>query len=240
MNKNTLTAFLYSNKNLEIATNLKNFCSSYDMGLFYITDLKEYFIKESNFEHSVLFIDNFTTTVSKDLIDFLTVKTQTRLAAVIYLCDGELKDETIIDNDKVFKINVKDAFYSKLLEVVAKLKERCVDRKVKDYNKEWASIVYDYLLNSNLSPKHAGFSYLKDAIIFCLAENGRVGNLNKGAYTYLSEKYDTTIFNIERNIRLAIDSAWKGQTSKTREFVKKPSNKEFIAVGVNVIYNEID
>ena len=239
-NTNTISAFLYSNRNFELASSLRTFANNYDISLFYITDLKEFFIKDTALDYSVLFIDNFTVKVSRDLIDFITVKYQGSALNIVYLCDGYLDDEGVVDNDKVHKVNINVNFYSQLIELLPKFKENNLHKKIKPIHKEWSTIAYDYLVSLKLAPKHIGFSYLKDAFIYCLAENGKIGNLNKGIYAYLSAKYGTTISNIERNIRLAIDWAWKTNRDISLEFDTKPSNKEFIAVSVNKIYNGID
>lgn len=239
MRKNNIGAFLYSDRNQELAATLKTFCNNYNVCLFYITDLKEFFIKAEGFENAVLFIDNYTIKVSADLLTYITVKQKETLYSIIYLCDGKIDDENIVDNEKIFKVNVEKNFYSQMVEIIGKMRQTRQTFKVKNLTKEWATLAYDYLVNLNLSPKHAGFSYLKDTIIYCLSEDGKVGNLNKGIYNYLSAKYNTTVFNIERNIRLAIESAWKNNNFHILNFKNRPSNKEFIAVVVNKIYNGI-
>ena len=48
--ENTLSAFLYSDHNYELASTLGNFTNTYGINLFYITDLKEFFIKDRDFD----------------------------------------------------------------------------------------------------------------------------------------------------------------------------------------------
>ncbi len=238
--ENILSAFLYSDHNYELASTLGNFTNTYGINLFYITDLKEFFIKDRDFDFSILFIDDFTVKVSKDLIDFITVKYEDSGLNIVYLCDGKLEDDSVVDNNKVHQVDISNNFYTQLINLLPQFKENNLHKKTKPINKEWSSIVSDYLFSLKLSPKHTGFSYLKDAIMYCLAENGKIGNLNKSIYTYIAAKYNTTSYNIERNIRLAIDWAWNVDDEMKGSFENKPSNKEFIAVLVNKIYDKID
>ena len=234
----TLCAFLYSNKNYELSSSLSSFCNSQNINLLYMTELKELFIKDEDFDNTILFIDCFTCRVSKDLIEFITVKHTRNVLKVIYICDDTCYEEDCIDNQNVFRVDFRQDFYDQLNRLISKFRKEdfCVKRKC---DKDLSKMVYDFLIELQVSPKYVGFRYLKDAILYCLAENSKVGNFARDLYVYLSQKHNTTVHNIERNIRMVIDKSWALCDDKNLLFRNKPTNKEFIAVLVNSIYNQI-
>ena len=61
-----------------------------------------------------------------------------------------------------------------------------------------SNLVYDYLIDSKLNSKYAGFGYIKDSIIYCIAQGKGVDNLSLSVYPYIASLHKTTISRINR------------------------------------------
>lgn len=89
-------------------------------------------------------------------------------------------------------------------------------------------------------PAHIkGYQYLRDAILFVIAEVNLLGAVTKELYPMIAEKYSTTPSRVERAIRHAIELAWdRGNVEMMNKFFGytinldrgKPTNSEFIAM----------
>ena len=89
-------------------------------------------------------------------------------------------------------------------------------------------------------PAHIkGYQYLRDAILYVIAEVNLLGAVTKELYPMIAEKYTTTPSRVERAIRHAIELAWdRGNVDMMNKFFGytinldrgKPTNSEFIAM----------
>lgn len=89
-------------------------------------------------------------------------------------------------------------------------------------------------------PAHIkGYQYLRDAILFVIAEINLLGAVTKELYPMIASKYNTTPSRVERAIRHAIELAWdRGNVEMMNKFFGytinvergKPTNSEFIAM----------
>jgi len=89
-------------------------------------------------------------------------------------------------------------------------------------------------------PAHIkGYQYLRDAILFVIAEINLLGAVTKELYPMIATKYNTTPSRVERAIRHAIELAWdRGNVEMMNKFFGytinvergKPTNSEFIAM----------
>ena len=89
-------------------------------------------------------------------------------------------------------------------------------------------------------PAHIkGYQYLRDAILFVIADVSLLGAVTKELYPMIAEKYETTASRVERAIRHAIELAWdRGNVEMMTKFFGytiniergKPTNSEFIAM----------
>ena len=154
---------------------------------------------------------------------------------IILIGDSNYKNNSV-DNEKVFFVENNDGFAKSFVYVADGLRD----------NKAFSSIsasqiekfVYDFLIEINLVPKYTGFSYIKEAVIYCLAEGFNVDNLTTSIYPYIAKNHKTTTNNVERNIRIAIECSSKSKN--IADFTKKPSNKELIVYILNILKQKIN
>lgn len=132
-------------------------------------------------------------------------------------------------------------------------KLRCceVDRnKFPVQEKEVANLI----LAMGCSPMLSGFNYIRDAIMIAVTDEVKRGKpdrifFNKGVYTILSQKYQTTVGGIERSIRHCIERCFDRPNLDMVDMVfhggfsamkGKATNTEFIYGIVNFLrYYEV-
>jgi len=110
-------------------------------------------------------------------------------------------------------------------------------------NEMLTKAICSYLLDLGISAKLRGFTYIEDSI-YCLASNNIKIIKIKTLYNKLAIKYNTSSYNIERDIRYAID---KGERNENYEIAynifrssldinnNKKTNKIFIMTLANHI-----
>lgn len=69
------------------------------------------------------------------------------------------------------------------------------------------SVITNILERFKISPKYTGFNYLKDCIYFGTNNKNDLCHLNKNIYPKIAKNYNTTVDNVEKNIRIAIKNA---------------------------------
>lgn len=94
------------------------------------------------------------------------------------------------------------------------------------------SYVTDLLLALNISTKHDGFAYLREAVILMAKNPGQ--SVTKMLYPEVARICGCHKDNVERSIRTALDSAWKKRDSeKWPQYFpnaqNRPSNAVFIS-----------
>ncbi len=65
------------------------------------------------------------------------------------------------------------------------------------------------LVYLGISPKMKGYDYLKEAVCLCYMDDTMSRNLTKKLYPTIAEKFNTKSCDVERNIRSAIESAYR-------------------------------
>ena len=101
-----------------------------------------------------------------------------------------------------------------------------------------------YLINSvGIRANLKGYSYLKKVIACGVMKPELLHPISKGAYRMASVEFGVNASCIERNIRLAIDSAYYNSPDRLRSIFPYPGGKpyvsEFIAVVVDLIRVEL-
>lgn len=110
--------------------------------------------------------------------------------------------------------------------------------------------IVNVLSKLNFKTTLLGYEYIKEALILTLKDRSYIYNMTTKLYPLIAEKYLTTIFNVERNIRHAIEVAWgRSNVNVIDEMFGytvdidrgKPTNKEFIAMITDkiIIENQI-
>ena len=98
-------------------------------------------------------------------------------------------------------------------------------------------------------PAHiVGHDYIRHAIVSACENPALLKNITKHLYVKVAIYYDTSVYSVEKGIRNAIEVAWaRGDISaihsvfgNTVHFQRaKPSNKEFIAMIVDVVRTQM-
>lgn len=148
-----------------------------------------------------------------------------------------------------FKINLNDKQTKEILEIIKDnegkiefLKESNVIQKAYGntlVNFQYYSLkVQNFMSNFVCKKQNTGYKYLIDALIICLNNESYLKNLNSLLYPILADKHQTTITNIERNIRYTVKQIfdYNSESKLTDIFGKnlaiddyrKPTTSEFL------------
>ncbi|MCD8356830.1 MAG: response regulator [Clostridia bacterium] len=87
------------------------------------------------------------------------------------------------------------------------------------------------IMSSLRLPAHvAGYRFARECILMTLNDPSMADSVTKILYPAVAKKYDTTWTSVERDIRNAIEIAWKRSNGKMSGFssVRRPANREFI------------
>jgi len=225
------TAYYYTKENNDTTETVEYLAKKYCLKLDRITDLRQMILRGSDLTKYSLIVDTTNVSISDDLIDYMiNCGGNSKLMGIILIGD---KDYTckVADNLHVYVVHIGEGFGAELVDKSYRLKDNDAVKMLTDSLSEK---VDDILLSAKITPKYLGYGFLKDAIIYCLAGNGSVEKLSNVVYPYIAGKNGTKASSVERNIRIAIEVAWRG-TNTSFGFEEKPSNKAFIAYVVNDI-----
>lgn len=67
----------------------------------------------------------------------------------------------------------------------------------------------DFLEMYGISPKHAGYSYIKECVALGVENNSGILNFSNNIYPIIATKYNTCTGNVDKNIRTAIKKAYE-------------------------------
>ena len=91
-------------------------------------------------------------------------------------------------------------------------------------------IINEILLESGLCPSHKGYDYVVYGLLLIIDQNELLTQITKGLYGKIADHYDVKVSNVERNMRTAIQAAWK--RNKEMPFYEGynicPSNSTFM------------
>lgn len=230
------TAFYYTKATNETEETVKYLAKKYCLKLDYVYDLRQMILKGSDLTRYSLIVDTTTTEISDDLINYMiNYGGNPKLAGIILIANAEYKCK-FEDNYRIFVVRLGDSFGAELVDKAFKIKDNFYTKVISD---NLSDKIDDTLLSARITPKYLGYSYIKDAIIYCISGSGNIEKLSNIVYPYIATKNATKATSVERNIRIAIDSAWRGE-NKAFGFETKPSNKALIAYVINEIKRTIN
>lgn len=232
------TAFFYTKNNKEFVEKVKFYCKKYCIELFEIRDLREMLLKGSILQKYALFVDTTSVDISSDLLDYMLKQNGNSKLLGVLLIGDESYNNTAIDEYYVHKVSIGDTFAKEFVSKADRLRKNIKEVTLQSTG-EIANEVYEFLTSTKLLSKYSGFGYIKEAIIYCLAQGGGVDKLTNSIYPYVAANNKTTINNVERNIRIAIECSWN-KNGGLVGFSKKPSNKEFLAYVLNSVIQKIN
>jgi len=152
-----------------------------------------------------------------------------------------------------------DLLERRVIEILEECDEYTKDESFENYtntsikersSQKKKSQVVNILSQLNFKTTLLGYEYLKTALSLTLSDRSYIYNMTTKLYPIIAEKYLTTIFNVERNIRHAIEVAWSRSNINVIDEMfgytvdvnrGKPTNKEFIAMITDkiIIENQI-
>lgn len=241
MTKVEIATILFSKRNLDLAYRLHKLCLKMCMNMVTCLNFVELTIKTIQLKPQIIFFD--LTTIEFNSSQLRMILENKEYANVKLVFIGTEDNRKIIENLEISRIDFvcEKEIESYLLHSTNILEFNalyCI-KEEKD-NLELAKVIAKMLFSLGFSPKHTGYSYLKDIIKQVVINGGVVASLISDQYPYIAIKYKTTPCNIERNIRNAISLAYKSKSNSVwgevfcdcmfLEANKCPTNREFICM----------
>lgn len=95
--------------------------------------------------------------------------------------------------------------------------------------------IYQFLLSLGVTPNYVGFHYTAYALSLCLENPKRLVYVTKELYPDVAQEFKTTPDCVERNIRTAVQVAWKKHEDLLIQLSKhvwtgRPAVSEFLSV----------
>ncbi len=238
MIKMELTAILYSKKNYDLAYKVHNICKEFSINLITALDFVELTIKSLELEPQIIFCDCETIDFSSSILNAFLEKQEYKTKKIIFLGDERstagLKS-IVCKNLMISKISELSSI---ITDMQSELNFESISTRLKDEAYKNLDIeISKLLVDLGFSMKYSGCAYLKLGIKNVIANKGILHSLSSNEYPIIAANFKTTSANVERNIRNAIEKAWKGFGknywhkvfySKCLEDGKKPTNREFI------------
>lgn len=103
-------------------------------------------------------------------------------------------------------------------------------------------MIYKLLRHFNINSKYKGYPLMIEAINIYIEHYGGYIQITKDVYPILAEKYNTTPYCVERNIRTIVELCWKNKRQSVKEIIGHeiticPTNSDFLdAVAYTIIY----
>ena len=224
---------LVSKNNIGLLYSLNKQCKESKINLIVENSLNDLLFTLSHLKPKILFLDVSTMKgIDNTFIDFFNNQKNVSMPKVIVICS---KDE--YDNAKT-KFSCEIITEENLTICKKIFNEDLIDydefEQKKSYTKSLKEKIEKFLFEAGISTKLMGYMFIKDCLELMLINNALIYSLDSKIYPMVACKYQTEKNNIERNIRNAIEKAYKiyGNTTfyssiRLDENKNKLSNKQF-------------
>ncbi len=191
-------------KDMTYAYKMRNKCNSIKINLNYIDNLKQLLFYMMEHDKCILLIDLKYFKFIQLILQFCEYKNKGNIIFVFLNDNFNLNIK--IEDENAYKTNyenIKNTFFE------------IYEKKKIEYNGQTSpksnlmENIVDALLKFKISPKHIGYTYLKECLILGLNQENNSLQLNAKVYPYIANKFMTTISNVEKCIRIAIKKAKK-------------------------------
>ena len=198
---NKLDVAFYT-KNRMRAYNMRNKCNMRGIDVRYLTDLGDFLDYLISCKKGIIILDLKYFKYSRMISEFCHFRNNGEYKFVYFTED---KDRVIVTDENicVYSYVEVDEFLDKLPQIIVDTNTICEHNRKANVS----NIITNVLESYKISPKHIGFNYLKDCIDIASKNKREMVVLNKYIYPLVAKMYNTTIDNVEKNIRLAIKSA---------------------------------
>lgn len=199
---NSVDGIIFS-KDVNFAYTIRNKCSELGVYLDYSPTtqdiLRYYFDSKGGF----IFID-YKSFDYMSLLQSCLNSEKIHNYNVILLTDNKEIDVEV--DDRLYVSNLKN-----IGELVLKLKylnSHESDVTAVSKNEIYKNIIL-FLEKYGISPKHIGYSYIKECVAFCVESNDCVLNFSINVYPIIASRFHTCSGNVDKNIRTAIKKAYE-------------------------------
>ena len=247
MVKLEFTALLYSNKNYDLSYKLNKYCYKVSMNLVNCINFVELTIKAYQFRPQFIFCDMTSADLSSAQLKLLMDNKACKNTKIVFIGldnQKDLFDNYWLENSEFICYEDIENYILNCFETV-NLNNICADNYTN--NTELSESIVQLLYSLGFSPKHTGFNFLREILYNVISNDGIFSSLIGDQYPIIAVKYKTTCSSIERNIRNAITSAFKNYSNQWKNIFldyrfltenKRPTNREFICLCVDKIFNE--
>ena len=244
MKKIVLTAILYSKRNFDLSYKLHLLCRKYCLNMVTAIDFVELTIKCVELKPQIVFCDCETVEFTSGNLNAFLEKNEFKNVKIVFVGN----DEQVASLKNIVCKNLTIANINEISGVIDNLQNDFNYEKILGKEFDCSGTleleIFKLLADTGLSPKHAGYAYLRYGIRNIVLNNGVMSSLNSEQYPLIASVFKTSTVNVERNIRNAIVQAWKsfGKENWYNIFFlkslaegKKPTNREFIYMCSEII-----
>lgn len=241
-----LIAILYSKKNYDLGYRIHNICKEFNINLVTALDFIELAIKTIELKPQFILCDCETVEVNSLILNAFFERNEFKDKKMIFVGGNENHTKFLtnyVSND-FFVTNITN-LKSSIAEMQSDINFDDIATKTNTRENNHFDIEISKLLNElGFSLKYSGSAYLRYGLRNVLINNGVLYSLSSTEYPKIATMFKTTVANVERNIRNAIDNAWKifGKTnwskifySKLIDYGKKPTNREFMYMCAEIL-----
>jgi hypothetical protein len=238
MRKIRYNSVLCSDRNLILASNLKQITNKLQMNIVYALNVVDLIVKMSQIYTEVAFIDYSTIKCDKMLETFFS-EYNDNCKNIIVIDDNNEMTQDVIDRLSLKKENVKKSceLEDYLQNIISVLTiQKCLPNN-KFENINVSDIVNEELIRLKISTRYLGYSMIKECVLYCCYNNLRDFSLNTDVYPVVGSKFFSNCYNVERDIRTAISEGYIRM--KNSPFDDLPTNKEMINYLIDRVFSRM-
>ncbi len=236
----SINALYFFSKNKYFDSNLKSTMYKNKVDVDYETSLTCFLSKIVILQPEVVFIDDKSFAEGYDFLNLFSVDSPFFVPSVILLTD-ECSTKDIIPQN-IFILD-KHSYLDQAILICNKQIESRFFYKIPSY----LSFCYYDTINTilreiGINPKSSGTIFLRDCINLVISNGCKATCFNKSVYSNIATYHNTSVANVERCIRSALNTAWtstkikiKAQFDCHKIFNDKPTVKELIYYIANYI-----
>ena len=211
----------YSEENEFISSNLKIQLDNNNICLDYTNKISELLAKVLNFRPNIIFLQFKTKELKEVFYDLFSKESMFYIPYVLILNENSCISQ----------------YGESLTDVLEKIKYPHVENINKNIPTKILKNMNNLLLSMGFSAKNRGLIFLKDAIKYYIFILNKKSESITNVLDFVSKIHKTNIENIERSIRVCINTTWAKINPKQASlltgidevyFLVKPTTKQFI------------
>lgn len=228
MGKCKTKIILFCGENFQTRSRIKSICERNDCELSLVFSLAELMMKQNHTHSQCVIVDGTAKNYRKDLVSIISFMENPR-PTLLFLSDNCAE---------LWKKESPFVYDISLLGLAKFLETNSWDNSRFDNLSKVQSLLNNLLRDMGFDAKYTGYNYLKQAILLCLEDRSMIKSLSGSVYPLIAQRYNTSVQNVNRNIRNLID-----QSSKSESFYKNfnaTSNRAVISYILNMFEDLIN